>query len=173
MLRPRSGGFCYSDQEFETMLADCERLQEADGFVFGMLTPDFMVDVPRCQQLVKAAGKKEKVFHRAFDLVDEPVSSLETLIDLGFTRVLTSGLAPSADDGFETLELLSAGANGRIEIMPGGGVRAANAQVMANLGCSSIHLGPQKEAQDVTGGRPYRVLDIEQVAGVVRELEGL
>ena len=42
MLRPREGGFCYTDAEFATMLADGELLLScgADGLVFGCLTPE-------------------------------------------------------------------------------------------------------------------------------------
>lgn len=171
MLRPRSGGFCYSDFEFETMLADCDVLKQADGFVFGALNPDRTIDEDKCRKLVSAAKAKEKVFHRAFDLVDDPLYSLETLIDLGFTRVLTSGLAPTADDGLETIQLLIENAKGRIEIMPGGGVRAQNVRVILSSGCTSVHLAPLREAVDPTGGSPYRAIDREHVESVVKQVK--
>ena len=39
MVRPRGGGFCYSDDEFAVMLKDAEILMKngADGIVFGFL----------------------------------------------------------------------------------------------------------------------------------------
>ena len=39
MVRPREGGFCYTDVEFEVMLADARALLDAgaDGIVFGFL----------------------------------------------------------------------------------------------------------------------------------------
>lgn len=42
MVRPREGGFCYTQVEFDTMLADARALlaAEADGIVFGFLHPD-------------------------------------------------------------------------------------------------------------------------------------
>ena len=52
MLRPREGGFRYTDTAFASMLADGEQLLAAgaDGLVFGCLTPDGEIDEP-----VKAA----------------------------------------------------------------------------------------------------------------------
>ena len=40
MVRPRGGGFCYSQDEYETMLLDARILLEhgADGIAFGFLT---------------------------------------------------------------------------------------------------------------------------------------
>ncbi len=169
MVRPRPGGFCYSELEFETMLAGCDALDQADGLVMGVLLPDRSIDVKRARQLVKAAGKREKVFHRAFDQVTDPITSMEILIDIGFTRILTSGLAPTAVDGLPTLQLLMQNARGRIEIMPGGGVRSANARDILASGCTSIHLAPLREVQDSTGGSPIRVVDPTQVEAVVSE----
>ena len=42
MIRPRESGFCYSDQEFETMLADSDSMIECgvSGIAFGILTAD-------------------------------------------------------------------------------------------------------------------------------------
>ena len=38
MVRPRAGGFCYTDLEFESMLEDAKALTDggADGIVFGI-----------------------------------------------------------------------------------------------------------------------------------------
>ena len=47
MVRPRQGGFCYTDVEYKTALADAEALLEngADGLVFGLLKPDGTLDM--------------------------------------------------------------------------------------------------------------------------------
>lgn len=49
MVRPRGGGFCYSEKEFEVMMADCQLLlvNGADGIVFGFLNPDLTIDINR------------------------------------------------------------------------------------------------------------------------------
>lgn len=81
MLRPRSGGFCYTDAEFETMQQDCVDLiyAGADGIVFGILHEDGTIDAERCQiiarivsrESMKAPRRVELVFHRAFDVVPD------------------------------------------------------------------------------------------------------
>jgi len=142
MVRPREGGFCYTDREFEGMLRDVRAFVEAgvDGLVFGVLNPDGTVDIPRCRLLMEAAQGVETVFHRAIDVVPDWRAALDCLIDLGFTRVLTSGQAPSALFGAQTIREMIARADGRIQILPGGGVRPANiAQVVETLGCSQVH----------------------------------
>jgi len=168
MIRPRAGGFCYSDLEFETMLADIERMKRADGYVFGCLTADWIIDIDKCKTLVAKSGKKEKVFHRAFDKVKEPLRAMETLIDLGFTRILTSGLAPTADDGLETLELLRDNAKGRIEIMPGGGIRSVNAPVFLHVGFASLHLAPRVKVQEAPDSGFYQIVDSSEVEAIAR-----
>ena len=167
MIRPRGSGFCYSDWEFETMLADIAAMQAADGFVFGVLTPRRVVDVERCAELVKAAGTKQKVFHRAFDRLLDPLAGLESLIDLGFNRILTSGIAPTAEDGIETLEILIKNAAGRIEIMPGGGIRPENVEAILETKCKSVHLAPMRELQDPSTPGSYRAVDRAAVESVV------
>ena len=49
MVRPREGGFCYTEVEFEVMLDDARMLLDngADGIVFGFLREDGTVDRER------------------------------------------------------------------------------------------------------------------------------
>jgi len=83
MVRPRAGGFCYSDEEFAAMRHDAQFLIEhgADGIVFGALHSDGSIDAVRCGKLLEIADGRQAVFHRAFDAVPEPVRALDTLID--------------------------------------------------------------------------------------------
>src|SRR5579871_5085061 len=70
MIRPRSGGCCYTDADFDVMQRDAEfaLANGADGLVFGLLDAEGRVDSPRCREFVKLAGAKTPlVFHRAFD----------------------------------------------------------------------------------------------------------
>jgi copper homeostasis protein len=65
---------------------------------------------------------------------------LETLIELGIDRVLTSGQASSALEGIERLGELVRQADGRIVVMPGCGVRATNVrQIIEQTGAREIH----------------------------------
>jgi len=143
MLRPRAGGFCYSEEEFVSMRRDAALLVEhgADGIVFGILHSDGSVDTARCGKLVEIANGRQTVFHRAFDAVPEPMPALDELIDLGFTRVLTAGQKKSAHDGRARLRELLERAAVRIEVLPGGGIRSHNVgQLVAATGCSQVHL---------------------------------
>ena len=89
MIRPRAGGFSYSASEFKVMQRDIETAlaEGADGIALGILTSAGAVDLVRCRQIVKLAAGRQVVFHRAFDVVPEPLVALEQLIDLGVTRL--------------------------------------------------------------------------------------
>jgi len=143
MVRPRAGGFCYSEDDFTVMRRDAELLltHGADGIVFGLLHSDATINTKRCQKMLEVASGKQAVFHRAFDVVPHPVQALDALIDLGFTRVLTSGQKKSALEGCELLQRLNGHAAGRIEVLPGGGVRPHNVgQIVKAAGCTQVHL---------------------------------
>ena len=105
MVRPREGGFCYTQEEFCTMLLDARRLLDAgaDGIVFGFLHEDGTVDVRRCQAMLEVIGTRQSVFSRAIDVVPDWRAGLEALCALGVTRVLTSGQAPTAPEGADTI----------------------------------------------------------------------
>ena len=128
MIRPRAGGFCYTKTEMAVMQHDAKLAVEhsADGLVFGILTSDGSVDAERCKRIIELAQGRQTVFHRAFDVTPEPLKALEKLIDLGFTRVLTSGQQKTAPEGTELIRKLIDHAGDRIEILPGSGLRAHN-----------------------------------------------
>ncbi len=142
MVRPREGGFCYTGAEFDTMLADTRALLAAgaDGIVFGCLHPDGTVDRARCAAMLSAIGDRERVFSRAIDVVPDWRAALDVLMELGFTRVLTSGQAASAPAGADTIRAMRAYAAGRIQILPGCGVSPDNAAgLLARTGCDQVH----------------------------------
>jgi len=143
MVRPRSGGFGYSEADFAAMQRDASLLLEqgADGIVFGVLHSDGSVDTTRCGKLLDLAGGRQTVFHRAFDVVPDPLRALDELIDLGFTRVLTGGQKKTALEGRDLIRTLMVRAGGRIEVLAGGGVRAPNArQLLEATGCTQVHM---------------------------------
>lgn len=155
LLRPREGGFCYSETEFETMLCDAKSLlaHGADGLVFGVLQADGTVDEERCRQLCEVAGSRERVFHRAIDVVPDWRAALDSLIRLGFTRVLTSGQCPSAPEGANTIRAMREYAAGRLQILPGGGIKAHNAaELLQKTGCSQLHASLKKPCRDASAG---------------------
>lgn len=151
MLRPREGGFCYTALEYESMLADAQALMKAgaDGLVFGCLTEDGEIDTARVRNLVRLAEGRQTVFHRAIDVVPDWKRSLDTLISLGVTRVLTSGQAASAPEGWETIAEMLRFAGNAIEILPGAGVRPENArQLVERTGCTQLHLSARRAFTD-------------------------
>ncbi len=158
MIRPRSGGFHYSDADFRVMQRDLELLLEhgADGVVFGILGPDGSIDVARCGLLLKQAGRVPCVFHRAFDVTPEPVVALEQLIDLGFRRVMSSGQEETAYNGITLLRQLRERSASRIEILPAGGInRFTVVDVLARTGCAQVHASLRgRQSDPSTRNRP-------------------
>lgn len=153
MIRPRSGGFCYTDLEFDTMLRDLDAFLEegVDGFVTGCLTSDGNPDAKRNAELVRRAQGKVVMCHRCYDVVRDPHAALESLIDSGFTRVLTSGRSNSALEGAPEIRRAVEQAAGRIEVVPGGGVRPENAAEVVRLtGVNVVHLAPFVRREDTS-----------------------
>jgi copper homeostasis protein len=144
MIRPRAGDFCYSNDEASQMEAsiDAALAHGASGVVFGGLTRRGEIDLELCEQMVGRAASADTVFHRAFDRFADPIAGLEQLIALGMVRVLTSGGGACAADAESTGRIgrLIERAAGRIEIMPGGGIRPGNVGDLLRLGrCSGVH----------------------------------
>ena len=142
MVRPRGGDFCYSDAEFAAMLHDVRMAREANaqGVVFGLLTPEGEVDVERTGRLVHEARPLAVTFHRAFDMTRDPFEALETLVGLGVDRVLTSGQEATVVEGLDLIAELLARAAGRIIVMPGGGITDRNiARIRAKAPAPELH----------------------------------
>ena len=145
MIRPREAGFCYSDYEYAVMKRDAKLFLEhdADGLVFGFLNPDGTFDKTRMSELISICRKagKAAVCHRAFDVTPDPIAALDTLIDLGIDRVLTSGQQPNVIFGAKLISELIQHAAGRIEILPGAGLKQGNiADFIEKTGVDQVHL---------------------------------
>lgn len=159
LIRPRPGGFCYNESELLLIERDLAIALDngADGIVLGALDDGRQIS-PHLSWLVERAGPREVVFHRAFDEVAMPLVALEQLIDLGVRRVLTSGQQPSALQGADLLAELIRRAAGRIEILPGAGVRPHNvAELVQRTACTQVHgsfrLPGDEERTDAEGIR--------------------
>ncbi len=142
MVRPRAGDFCYSADELDVMERDIAALKAvgAAGVVLGVLTASGQVDVTATKRLVAATHPMRVVFHRAFDVTADLSQALEDLIATGADILLTSGGAASLEAGAEQVKKLVAQATGRIEMMGGAGVRAANAgKLWRELGLDTLH----------------------------------
>jgi copper homeostasis protein len=159
IIRPRGGDFLYSGEEFEIMLRDIEYCKQmgCNGVVIGMLKADGTIDQARCTRLVEAAYPLGVTFHRAFDWAANPFEALETIIQMGCERILTSGQRPTAEEGAELIDQLVREADDRIVIMPGSGVRSANiVQLAEKTGASEFHTSArllQASAMDYVNGQ--------------------
>lgn len=151
MVRPRSGGFCYNNGEFHAMLRDAEAALNAgaSGIVFGCLSAAGEVDIRQTKELVDLAGDRTTVFHRAFDFVGAKTVTLDLLADIGVTRVLTAGGAGTAIEGAQMLRELKERSAGRIELLPGGGIKSANVKELLSIsGCDQVHVGAATSIRD-------------------------
>jgi copper homeostasis protein len=147
IVRPRGGDFLYSEAEFESMRQDVIALKDlgVPGIVTGCLTAGGEVDEERTTELLRLARPMSFTFHRAFDMVRDPLQALEVLISQSVDRVLTSGQRANAMEGLATLKQLGQLANGRIIVMPCGGLRAANiGQVCRETGLWELHFAAHK-----------------------------
>lgn len=147
LIRPRGGDFLYNEAEIQCMEQDiiAARDCDADGVVIGALTADGNIDTTTCSRLVKAAQGMNITFHRAFDMCCDPFRALEEIIELGCNRILTSGLAATAEAGIPLIKRLVTTAYGRIMIMPGCGVNATNAaRILQETGVTEIHASARK-----------------------------
>lgn len=185
MVRPRGAGFCYSEDEFQVMVRECESLLQcgADGIAFGCLLPDASLDEKRTRilaEIIQEKGK-EAVFHRAYDCSKDPFGTMESLIGMGVDRVLTSGLKPKAFEGREMLKRLQKDYGNDIQILAGSGVSADNAaELIKYTGICQVHSSCKTWERDLTtvrNGISYSMADAEKAccydavsAQLVREL---
>jgi copper homeostasis protein len=194
LIRPREGDFCYSAEEVAQMSADIETALclGADGLVLGALDEKGDVDQAVIQELLTvvedwtlanalvgdrchAANDEHFIrplpdgpaltFHRAFDVCRWPFDALETIEGMGFHRILTSGQAPSAQEGTDMLRELQERAH--LIILPGGGIHASNARRILELsGCTELHASASTLQPD---GR--KVTDAKKVAAILAATE--
>ncbi len=142
MIRPREGDFTYSPANFSLMQREAERMLEigAAGIVFGMIDDHGAIDRRRVKRMVELADGRDTVFHRAFDLLHDPVGNMRILQDLGVTRILTSGCHATAWEGREILKQLIDLPDRTIGILPASGIRPENArQLIDFIGQTDIH----------------------------------
>ena len=142
MIRPRHGDFLYSDLEFEIMKKDIEfcKTVGVEAVVFGLLTPDGQIDCQRTMRLVESAGNMQVCFHRAVDLSRDYFEAIEQIINCGCTRILTSGGANKAVEGFENIRKAQELYGNKIEIMVGSGINAENVSKFHSVGIRNFHL---------------------------------
>jgi copper homeostasis protein len=96
-----------SDAELAAMRADVDLCKQlgVDGVVFGMLLPSGAIDADRTREFLLRAHPLLVTFHRAFDMTPDLAKSAKTLMQIGVTRVLTSGGSVDAIQGLDTIKV--------------------------------------------------------------------
>jgi copper homeostasis protein len=145
LVRPRLGDFEYGSEERALLRADAGAALDAGaaGIVVGG-TREGEVDRELMGSLIDLADGAEVTFHRAFDVVPDRDVALDTLVELGVTRILTSGGAERAVDALDELRALALLASGRVQLMAGAGVDASNAAAIAATGVDAVHASAKR-----------------------------
>lgn len=134
LIRPRPGGFVYSPDEVQLMMADIRHAIDCgvDGVVIGASLPDGNLDYSTLEALVSTAQGTTIVLHRAFDVIPHVQTprirdDFRKLSDLGISAVLTSAGAPTVPEGIAHLSsLIEHGHEVGITILAGGGLTPSN-----------------------------------------------
>jgi copper homeostasis protein len=153
LIRPRVGGFVYSEAELELIKSDLSFFTDlgVDGAVIGALMPDHRIHSAFLSEVKKDFPTMDLTFHKAFDDTPDWKSSLDTLMDIGIQRVLSSGCNDHVIRGMSTLKLMFEHAQGRIEILPGGGLNNHNIDFfLKNIQPSWVHFSGCKKTIDRT-----------------------
>ncbi|MCJ1714611.1 copper homeostasis protein CutC [Curtobacterium sp. VKM Ac-2922] len=159
LVRSRPGGFVYDGDELDLMEREVRAVLRsgAAGVVVGALRPDHTLDVDALRRFVDAArsvrASVEVTLHRAVDHATDPVAAVALLADLGFTRVLTSGGAPTASAGAATIARM-VDAAGPVQVMAGAGVTPHDVPALLRTGVAAVHLSAKRSAGSAHDGVP-------------------
>lgn len=185
LVRSRPGDFLYTEEEFEVIRRDVAMVREAGAFgvAVGILCNDGTVDEERMREIIELASRMQVTFHRAFDMTRDPYEAFDSLLNIGASRILTSGCRKNAIEGLPLIRELVTLAGDQISIMPGGGVRAANiSRILEVTEAREIHftafsdrdsrmeyrnLEPSLGASDVHNEFEVRFTDPEKVRALV------
>lgn len=151
LVRPRAGDFNYTEEECQAMMESiqaCKKLK-MEGVVLGVLHHDFTIDEERTAQLISLAKPMSVTFHRAFDVVPDPVESLHTLMKLGVNRILTSGQKENALLGSDLINTLVNLAEDKLVLLAGGGITEENiASIVQQSGTDEFHFSAKRRLAD-------------------------
>ncbi|MAS30030.1 MAG: copper homeostasis protein CutC [Flavobacteriaceae bacterium] len=150
LIRPRIGDFFYNSEEIKLIEYEIKQIKSLpiNGIVIGILNRENDLPINVLKKLVQIIKPLDLTFHRAFDIVNNPIKSMNTLIDIGFDRILTSGQSDTAEKGLKMLLELKEKANGKISIMPGGGINENNCHIFLKNGFNEIHLSAKKKKKE-------------------------
>ena len=150
LIRPRIGDFFYNSEEIKLIEYEIKQIKSLpiNGIVIGILNRENDLPINVLKKLVQIIKPLDLTFHRAFDIVNNPIKSMNKLIEIGFDRILTSGQSDTAEKGLKMLLELKEKANGKISIMPGGGINENNCHIFLNNGFNEIHLSAKNKKKE-------------------------
>lgn len=170
LVRPRAGDFFYSEEEFEVICNDVEMCKElgANSVVVGFLKENGELDAERLVKVVKLASPMKVVCHRAFDACVNKEEAIEQIINAGCSKVLTSGGAPTSEEGIDGLAKIVKQVNGRIGVIAASGVTSENViKIVKGTGVKEVH-GPCKVLIDT-----YSLTSVKEVERFINVLKQL
>ena len=130
LIRPRIGDFFYNSEEIKLIEYEIKQIKSLpiNGIVIGILNRENDLPINVLKKLVQIIKPLDLTFHRAFDIVNNPIKSMNKLIEIGFDR--------------------KEKANGKISIMPGGGINENNCHIFLKNGFNEIHLSAKKKKKE-------------------------
>ena len=135
LIRCRSGNFRFTGREVSSMVEQIEEMRRlgADGIVGGALTDEGDIDEAATSRFIQAAGPLPFTFHRAFDVLHDPLKGISRLRDLGVERILSSaGLSKVSEDP-QRFRQLAVHAGERPVMLACGGIRSRNIRALAAM----------------------------------------
>lgn len=157
MIRPRAAGFCYDINEKEIMFEDAKIMLDMGcrGIAFGFLNEDRSIDQSTTECMIDLIhsypGRREAVFHRAFDCVDDADQAMKILIEAKCDRVLTSGGRNTALEGAGRIQYLQKTYGDAIQILAGSGIHSDNvAELIHQTKVQQVHSSAKIWMDDMT-----------------------
>lgn len=142
MIRPRAGDFNYDPHNIEIMAHDIStaRSYNLSGVVFGIEDGAGNLDIKSLGRLIEEASGLDTTLNRVVDVITDRLRAIDMAVELGFSRILTSGGAQNADIGASEIAKMVQQAGEAIIIMPGGGITAENvAHISKATGAKEFH----------------------------------
>ena len=160
MIRPRAGDFVYGARDIDVMREDIDAAKDAGlaGIVIGAATKERALDLDVLSDLIRHANGLCITLHRVIDTLIDPLWAIDCAVDLGISRILTSGQKTTAIMGAEFIAHMKEHAGNRIEIMAGSGVNAQNlATLVDKTGVHAFHSSASfgRESSDDPFGLGY------------------
>ncbi len=140
MLRNRND-FDFEEYDLDIFKDQVREYKKVGGkhFIFGF-NLNGKVDVNACEKIITLLKGCTYSYHMAIDETADIFESIETLIKLGFTRVLTKGGQGIAEKNLNTLKQLIHKYGDKIQILVGGKVTKGNWEKIKDYtGASQFH----------------------------------